>query len=185
MASSNSSHYQQWKAYSQRLRKDPTLLAYYTFESPGQTNAILPNLSTAGSVFDGDVITGEWVGGRLPGKAAMYFPADGQVVLRGGERFPSDGPFSVAVWFKAERLCLTWDVLISKGADGWRLERSGPDLCTFETGSDPDHAKIENTLGGKTHVADGRWHLAVVVYEPMGPIARKRLYMDGRLDVGG
>ena len=38
------------------------------------------------------------------------------------------------------------------------------------------------TTNGQTDVADGRWHLAVAVYEPIGNVAKKRLYVDGRLD---
>ena len=45
--------YQRWLAYSQKLREDPALVAYYTFESAGATNAILPNLSAAGGRWTG------------------------------------------------------------------------------------------------------------------------------------
>ena len=59
------------------------LVAYYTFESAGRSNAVLPNLSAAGSALDGQVDGAEWVYGRFPGKYALYFhgPGSGDKVV--------------------------------------------------------------------------------------------------------
>ena len=99
-----------WQAYSRQLRQDPALVAYYTFESAGQSNAILPNQSSAGSALDGQVEGAEWVYGRLPGKYALYFHGPGsgdKVVLPEQERFNFTGPFSVVVWFRPDRFTTT------------------------------------------------------------------------------
>ena len=171
--------YQCWLAYSRQLRQDPALVAYYTFESAGRSNAILPNLSAAGSVLDGRVDGADWVYGRLPGKYALLFHGPGsgdKVVLPEQERFGFAGPFSVAVWFKVGRFEAIFQTLAGKGWNSWRLQRYGnSNVLTFDTRGH------ENT-SGQSAVADGRWHLAVATYEPRGNTAHTRLYIDGRLD---
>ena len=37
-----------WQAYSRQLRKDPTLVAYYSFESVGKDSWLLPNVAATG-----------------------------------------------------------------------------------------------------------------------------------------
>ena len=178
--------HQRWLAYSEKLRKDPALLAYYTFESAGQTNAILPNLSAAGSVLDGRVDSAEWVYGRLPGKFALLFhgPKSGdKAILPHQERFKFTGPFSVAVWFKVERFTAPYQALVTKGDTSWRLQRY-PNTDAFNFAVNYGSEKIDIPQAhGRTNVADGRWHLAAAVYEPAGPVAHQRLYIDGDLDV--
>ena len=186
-------NYQRWLAYSQNLRKDPALVAYYTFESAGATNAILPNLSAAGSALDGRVDGGEWVYGRLPGKFALLFHGPGsgdKVALPQPNRFEFTGPFSVAVWFKVDRATAIWPALVAKGDTSWRLQYHGAATAalSFDT-TDPvfrPHTMASyQIMAGRTKIADGRWHLAVAVYEPAGNVARKRLYLDGGLDAEG
>ena len=46
---------QQWLAYSQKLRTDPSLVAYYTFEQHTGGPSLLPNQSTLGNVLDARV----------------------------------------------------------------------------------------------------------------------------------
>jgi hypothetical protein len=115
-----------WLDYSRQLRQDPALVAYYTFESAGQNNMVLPNMSVAGSVLNGQIEGAEWVRGRLPGKYALYFHGPGsgdKVVLPEQQRFKFTGPFSVAVWFNVMRSGVASQPLVAKGGDSWRLER--------------------------------------------------------------
>ena len=162
-------------------------MAYYSFESAGESDATLPNLSSAGKLLDGQVEGAEWVYGRFPGKFALYFHGPGsgdRVVVPEQERFKFTGPFSVAVWFKTEKFAGRYQALVTKGDTSWRIEQdlTSNHLC-FGTSRGHDGATYvaEKTVG-RTNVADGRWHLAVAVYEPAGKAAHKRLYLDGRLE---
>jgi hypothetical protein len=179
---------QRWLAYSRRLCKDSSLVAYYTFESVKNGNATtLPNVSVAGNVLDGQIEGAEWVYGRLPGKYALYFHGPGskdRVVLPEQERFQFAGPFSVAVWFKVARFAAMYQPLVAKGGASWRVERhENTDFVTFDTNfTAPTSGQSWTVTNGQTGVADGRWHLAVAVYEPVGNVANKRLYIDGHVD---
>ena len=144
---------ERWLAYSRQLRKDPALVAYYSFESAGESNATLPNLSSAGKLLDGQVEGAEWVYGRFPGKFALYFHGPGssdRVVLPEQERFKFTGPFSVAVWFKVEKFAGRYQALVTKGDTSWRIEQdlTSNHLC-FGTSRGHDEAAYvaEKTAG--------------------------------------
>jgi hypothetical protein len=176
--------FHRWKAYSRQLRQDPALVAYYTFESAGQSNEVLPNRSPAGKLLDGQVQSAEWVYGRMPGKFALLFhgPNSGdKVVLPEQNLFNFAGPFSVAIWFKVgEFTGFFYAPLITKEDNTWRLQqKDGEKQLQFV--SDSSNGIVSRT-DGRTEVADHHWHLAVAVYEPIGHVARQRLYIDGRLD---
>ena len=118
-----------WQAYSEQLRKDPALVAYYMFEKHNLGTSILPNHSAAGSALDGRIEGCEWVDGRLPGKLALLFHganSGDRVVLPDQKRFDFTQPFSVAVWFQSPRFSTpTVCSLIAKGRLTWRIERYG------------------------------------------------------------
>jgi hypothetical protein len=176
--------FQRWQAYSRQLRKDPALVAYYTFESPGATNATLPNLSMAGSILDGRIEGAEWVNGRWPNKRALYFHGPGsgdRVVLPEQQRFDFAQTFSVAVWFQTTSFRgENVSALIGKGGQTWRLQRFGTTNFLMMDTSGDIHADM--ILSPHTEVTDGRWHLVVAVVEPMANSKYKRLYLDGRLE---
>ena len=189
----NQTPFERWQAYSQQLRRDPSLLAYYTFEKHNQSTSVLPNQSPLGSVLDGKVENAEWVEGRIPGKLALYFhgPNSGdKVILPQQERFNFNGPFSVAVWFKAERFVGAWNTLISKGDTSWRLQYfDAAKNITFDTGgiskelvSSALPLQPLHQTSVKTSLRDNRYHLLVAVCEPIGDTVRKLLYVDGRLE---
>ena len=96
--------YQRWLAYSRQLRKDPSLVAYYSFEAVGDgDSSILPNVAATGRPLDAQIIGPLWTAGRFPGKVALHFRGPGsedKVELPEQDRFNFSGPFSVAVWFK-------------------------------------------------------------------------------------
>ncbi len=181
---------ERWLAYSEELRKDSALVAYYTFQPPaGGSPSVLPNQAAAGAVLDGRIEGAEWVHGRWPGKFGLYFHGPGsgdEVALPWQDRFNFTGPFSVAVWFRAERFTGMWETLIAKGDTSWRLQQArDTHFLEFGTDHDQNGEPVCHDVIGHTGFADGRWHLAAAVYEPVGRIARKRLYLDGRLEGEG
>ncbi len=185
--------FHKWRAYSQELRKDPALVAYYTFESRGRDPmrepSILPNLAATGEALDGRIKGPRWTDGRFPGKSALRFSGSDwsdRVELPQPERFHFTGPFSVAVWFQTAQFTTKHQALIAKGDSEWRVQRSNAPaaldrlrFCT-EVGTGSHQA-----MDGSGEVADGQWHLSVVVWAPAGGQANKRLYLDGRLDAEG
>ncbi len=103
------SDYDRWLAYSYKLRRNPNLVAYYTFEQDKSQPDVLKNkaIATEGRL-DGTLhsATGgplpAWTDGRWPQKTALNFNrSDRQIVL-----VPSDpllhitGPITIAVWVR-------------------------------------------------------------------------------------
>ena len=79
LAAPGSGSFARWRAFSERLRSDPDLVAYYTFERSSDAPSRLPNQSSAGSSVDGILGDGEpdaipdWSTGRWPAKGALTF----------------------------------------------------------------------------------------------------------------
>ena len=180
--------YHRWLAYSRQLRKDPTLVAYYSFESVGKDTWLLPNVAATGAALDGQIEGPLWTSGRLPGKLALYFRGPGTnstVVLPEQQRFNFTGPFSVAVWFKVAEFtsAIGHQGLVTKGNFSWRLQQCDVTntLGFYTNAAGQDDGSIVRA-NGETEVADRHWHLAVGVYEPAADVVHLRLYVDGRLD---
>jgi hypothetical protein len=179
--------FRRWQAYSQKLRKDPALVAYYDFQMRGDNCSVLPNLSSASNALDGRVEGGDWVAGRMPGKMALYFhgPYSGdRVELPAPARFEFPDAFSVAVWFKASRFTTIWQALITKGDNAWRIQRNGEaNQLTFATDYDQNGKRSAhpNVTTGQDAAVDDQWHLLVAIHEPAGAVAHKKLCIDGRL----
>ena len=72
--------------------------------------------------------------------------------------------------------------MVTKGDSSWRLQQVMAETrYRFDTDRESSQGYRQKTPG-QTDVADGRWHLAVAVCEPAGSVAKRRLYVDGRLD---
>ena len=66
--------FRRWQAYSQELRRDPSLLAYYDFQQRKGEPAVLPNVAAnSGRSLDGAVTNATWTTGRMVGKHALLF----------------------------------------------------------------------------------------------------------------
>jgi hypothetical protein len=186
LAQEQSNTLRRWQVYSKQLRYDPAVLAYYTFESAGDTDTALPNLSPAGSALDGKIEGATWAQGRLPGKHSLYFHGTGsldKVILPDQERFKFAGPFSVAVWFRVKRFSAMTHTLVAKGATSWQLHQDKrTKQISFDTSREPFVDPFWDVTRASTKVDDGRWHLAVAVFEPVGAIAHRSMYIDGRLE---
>jgi hypothetical protein len=71
--------FRRWQAYSQEIRRDPSLLAYYDFQQKKGEPAVLPNVAANGiGSLDGVVENATWTTGRMIGKHALLFrgPSD-------------------------------------------------------------------------------------------------------------
>ena len=141
-------------------------------------------------MLDGQVEGAEWVCGRFSGKYALFFSrrrVGDKVVLPEQERFNFSGPFSVAVWFRVQRFAARYQGLVAKGDTSWQIQQYiRTNRLTFDTRRGPSQVPyvVDQTVG-RTEVGDRQWHMAVIVYQPAGKIANKRLYLDGYLEAQG
>lgn len=66
--------YDRWRAFGYEIRRDPALLAYYTFERDAARPSVLANTApAAGSVGDGTIEGAQWADGRFASKTALHF----------------------------------------------------------------------------------------------------------------
>ena len=101
------SAYHRWLAYSYRLRRDPSLVAYYTFQCDQSDPAILTNManSTAG-MLNGALASANqttlptWTKGRWPQTTALSFDrADMQYIeVPSNSAININGPITIAAW---------------------------------------------------------------------------------------
>lgn len=118
-----------WLATSQRLRNDPGLLVYYSFEDDAAWNGTLRNQAlTFPGNRDGAVVGCQWTEGRWPGKRALEFKRVGDRV-----RFHVPGTYesmSLLAWVRVDGLDRTWNSLMltdnfEEGALHWQIDRNG------------------------------------------------------------
>ena len=71
--------FERWEAWSERLRSDERLIAFYTFDQPGGWERKLhSSIEPNNDELDGAIVGARRVGGRWQGKAGLEFkgPAD-------------------------------------------------------------------------------------------------------------
>ncbi len=101
------SAYYRWLVYSYRLRRDPDLAAYYTFEYDKDNPSVLTNMAAAtagllnGTLGNGDKTTmPTWQQGRWPQTTALSFDRTRgqQIEIPSHPAISIDGPITVAAW---------------------------------------------------------------------------------------
>ncbi|HBN74355.1 MAG TPA: iron dicitrate transport regulator FecR [Planctomycetaceae bacterium] len=161
--------YRQWQTWSQNLRQDPRLIAYYSFAEEGDWERRLACSKVPHtSEFDGAIVGAREVPGRWPAKRALEFkqPADRVRVQIPGE-FDS---LTFAAWVKIDSLDRWYNSLFL--TDGY--DQNEPHWQILENGQLYFSIRPENTgtAGSKDFKAlspsfwsptmAGKWiHLAV------------------------
>ncbi|MEN9361887.1 MAG: hypothetical protein RL095_3422 [Verrucomicrobiota bacterium] len=170
LAPDNAQSLARWKAFSQKLRFDPAMVAYYDFQE-GKGDQ-LHCVSPGGK--DGKISLPLWMAGRWQGKHSLLLDQGRKVDVADFERLRLKGPCSVFVWFCVQDWSKPYHALISKGQWSWRIQRGidSPGLEFAFSGFEP------NVVYGKIPVNDGRWHLACGVYDGNS----LAIFIDGRLD---
>jgi hypothetical protein len=82
IGSLHGSDFDRWQAFTYAVRRDPDLLAYYSFSASDQGGNRLTNLAATGRAYDATLnslgpISAIWTQGRVPGKGALSLQADG------------------------------------------------------------------------------------------------------------
>lgn len=101
--------YYRWKAYTDRLHRDPALVAHYTFEPTDKNEQVLINRApVTGPALNGTLTIADgqpqWVPGRWPRKQALHFnrETNQQVVAAPSENTSITGPLTIAAWIYLE-----------------------------------------------------------------------------------
>lgn len=161
---SNGSPYHRWLAYSCRLRRDPDLVAYYTFEKDAVSPSLIANQAEATKgLFIGDMNEipeqrrPTWTSGRWPQKEALQFarPKAQYLKIKGGTELYQSGPITLAAWIKCPGTEDGSHILSN------RIENLG--ACNYQ-------------FGYKTRRPDGY----DVEYPNMIQLARKKTKEDGQ-----
>jgi hypothetical protein len=178
---------EEWSAASTALRRDPSLLVYYVFQTDDPSARTLPDVSRGRTnPHDGAVVGCGWGTGRWRGKPGLEFKrVSDRVRLHVPGEFAS---LALAAWVRPDALPNTNNSLMM--ADGW-----DPGKPHWQIGSDGTlilgvQSPLElqtnpNLRGAHYHAAGvitpdrfGRWvHLAVVYDRDAGRVTH---YVDGR-----
>lgn len=171
----------QWRQASERLRRDPRSIAYYSFQDRPAGGRTLVADNAAQTGLDGAIIGCEWVNGRWPGKRALEFKHPGDRV-----RLTIPGQYealTLMAWVRVDALEQHLNSLFltdgfDVGAPHWQITQKGKIRLGIRF-------QIGNT-GWKDYDSDaifrpeelGQWkHLATVYDAVAGRMAH---YVDGQ-----
>ena len=150
---------------------DPGLVGWWKFDEMAGTIAYDSSGNGNDGTFVGDP---QWVAGKIGG--ALEFDGNGDYVDCGAIlAFNINTNITVACWIKVRQLDKSWQAIVTKGDDSWRVHRhnSSNNLGWGTTGPSSRNTR------GSVNVNDGQWHHVAGVYDG----TQKHLYMDGNLDV--
>jgi len=177
----------EWQAYSQELRKDPRLIAYYPMDQPGTWNRRVLNETAAGSERDGAIVGAQRVEGRWgwPGKSALEFTRTGsraRVFLPG--EYTS---LTFTCWARIDSLDRQYNALFltdsyQKGEPHWQIHHDGRILFSILVREEGKKRNLWSWSPPVWSLGDsGKWmHLAAVFDEPAQEV---RHYANGELIV--
>jgi hypothetical protein len=170
-----------WTAASKLLRRDPSLVVYYPFQSEGPWGRTLRDeAGDRQQPHDGAIVGCSWVTGRWPGKQALEFKRVSDRV-----RLTVPGAFesiTLAAWVRVDGLPNTNNSLMMsdrwpEGGLHWQIGENGTLILGVKArGKDPNgHYRAQQAFGPERF---GQWaHLAVVYDRDAGQVTH---YIDGR-----
>jgi len=177
---------QEWSRASESLRRDPSLLVYYTFQGEEPWTRTLFDVSrNRQQPHDGAIVGSVWGPGRWAGRQGLEFKRVSDRV-----RFNVPGEFrslTLAAWVRPDALPNQNNSLMM--VDGWDVGKPhwqiGSDGTVILGVQGPPEFQTPNLRGAHYHAHDvitperfGRWvHLAVVYDRDAGRVMQ---YIDGR-----
>ena len=182
--------YENWMAWSNELRSDPRLIAYYAFDQQGGWKRKLRSgVEPDNNELDGAIVGARRVRGRWPDKSGLEFkrPADRVRVQIPGE-FDS---LTFACWVKIDSLDRWYNSLFltdgyNQGEPHWQILDTGqlffsvrhrPDEIRGPNVGSPAHQKVLSPPFWKPSLS-GRWlHLATTYNADLGRVAH---YLNGK-----
>jgi hypothetical protein len=170
--------YIRWKLYSDRLRQDPSLVAYYTFDNqPEAPDRVLNRSARNQGRFDATIANASWTQGRFPGKASLRFSGSASSVDLKIPQTLRDLTF--AAWVNADGFDQRFSgLLMSNGYSKeeevhWEFDMQGTRL---ELGHLWDNGKRSPSSALPANLA-GNWvHLAATYNHAAGQVS---FYLNG------
>jgi hypothetical protein len=176
----SASRYTEWKKHSDRLRRDPNVVVYYSFEGhlPWQ-RTLRQDGALQDASLDGAVVGCRWAEGRWPGKQALEFKStEDRVRLNIPGEFES---ISLACWVRIDGFDRWLSSLLltdghNLGEVHWQFTETGQLLLGVK--ADPNMSQEYLSDAGLRPEDLGRWvHLACVYNKTAGKVLH---YIDGR-----
>jgi hypothetical protein len=170
--------FRRWQKYSEQLRKDPTLLAYYDFQRQKESPSVLFNVAAnSDHSRNGEIENARWTTGRITGKQALVFNGPNDSVRVNLNQKVDD--LTLIMWVVAYSVDDGLTGLLM--SDGW----SGPGQMHWQL--TPEGRMSFGLAGGgcsvegPTAILDRlhRWMQLAAVYDGIG--AKVCVYVDGKL----
>lgn len=172
--------FRHWQAYSQELRRDPSLLAYYDFQRLEGRASVLADVADRGKGACGGVVhDAVWTAGRVLGKHALLFQqADDYVSVDLPE---TTDDLSLLAWICMWRIenpigaLLTSESWEKTGQMHWQVLHDGAVSLTLWNGKNYTYKSAPVLLDTQL----SRWVQTAVVYDHRARLVK--FYHDGRL----
>lgn len=177
--------YSRWKNWSESLRQDSRLLAYYAFDQPGAWDRKLSSTSPVNSELDGAIVGAKQVVGRWSQKQALEFKRPGDRV-----RIQIPGEYSslsFSCWVKIDSLDRWYNSLFltdnyDQGEPHWQILDSGQLFFSVRVSDaqnrGPEHREVLSPPFWNPSLS-GKWlHLATTF-----DVSEKRVthYLNGQV----
>lgn len=163
--------------------------AYYRLDEPSYTppdTSLLPVATNSGSL--GSVVNGLYELGTKPGVDGVVYAGLGAnnhavkfdkarksyIDVGGASELDLVSSLSVIAWIKSDLADGSFQTILGKGDDSYRLNFYGNGAAGFAAGTD------NGDVIGFTSVDDGNWHQIVGVYD--AAVGTNYLYVDGFLE---
>lgn len=195
----------QWRLQSYELRRDPTMLLYYSFDDESlAANKLVNQAKETAGRHNGSIQKASWAEGRYPGKNALSFVIDEKDRAKNAQYVAVDSStgdpfdfgkqsFSVGVWFSLQgQLARTagegdeaaedYLPLLTKGYGNWRLQWNIQTQSMVWDINTLPRDRSRNRLSAKPTAVDEDWHFAaaVVKWDARSGRPEHQIYFDGR-----
>ncbi len=107
---SGSIGFQRWRQVEERIRTDPAILAFFSFQRTPDESVLVNGVDQA-AVDAGRIVGARWASGRWPGKGALLFDRDSDYV-----ELDIPGEYlelSIAAWIKVDRFDFVFNAILN------------------------------------------------------------------------
>ena len=138
--------YRQWKGHSDRLRRHPEMIAYYTFDSADPWNRKLScSIEPVNNELDGAIVGARQTQGRWHAKSALEFKRPGDRVR---VQIPGEyGSLTFACWVKIDSLDRWYNSLLLTD----NYQQGEPHWQILDTGQLFFSVRVSSEEGGQQH----------------------------------
>ena len=144
------------------------LVGWWRFDETSGTTAFDSSDNGNDGTLEGNP---QWVAGRLGG--ALEFDGIGDYVDCGDPpNLTITGDITVMCWIKVAAFTRTWETIIAKGDNSYRMSRGPGDGDSIHFGC---NGPSGGNLNATTIVTDNTWHHVALVYDG----TNKLIYIDG------